>query len=80
MQLFELLTLRKILPESPQKWVKCLEKFFTKNFDPNLRKKRVKNIEVSITSKKRKTILTDIKLYPKLKGDKCADIAYHIRS
>ena len=49
--------------------------FFTKKSGQNLRKKRVKNIEASKTSKKRNTILTDIKLYPKFKGDINADIA-----
>ena len=54
--------------------------FFTKKSRQNLRKKRVKNIEASKTSKKRNTILTDIKLYPKFKGDINADIAYPLRS
>jgi hypothetical protein len=49
--------------------------FFTKNSRPNLRKKRVKNMEGSKASKKRNTILTDIKLYPKFKVDINADIA-----
>ncbi|WP_173476152.1 hypothetical protein [Fibrobacter succinogenes] len=49
--------------------------FLQKNSGPNLRKKRVKNIEVSKTSKKGNTILMDIKLYPKFKVDINAGIA-----
>jgi hypothetical protein len=63
-----------LLEKNPTQWGGIFL-FFTKKSGQNLRKKRVKNIEASKTSKKRNTILTDIKLYPKFKGDINADIA-----